>query len=271
MSKVDHKGRTKSATQPFVQVLKPTLQEPAWKALPYGARCLYITLKSFFTGSNNGRLYLSVRKAANELGASSTSTERWFQDLIKHGFIVPTAGGFLGAEGKGTATYWRLTELGFNGEQPTRDYKDWPDLKNRPPSQKKGRTVPKIGTPCPQNRDTCPQNRDGFDPITPADRPQNRDVSNLPCTEGKRTRSTANGTDPEQALVERVARLSGLSNLNMTPAAVGTALNPTTRKRLLAGLNADRLTDADLVREAVAAAKGKRCERRATRTVGPMP
>ncbi len=99
MPKADHKGRSKGATQPFVQVLKPTLQEPAWKALPYGARCLYITLKSFFTGSNNGRLYLSVRKAADELGASSTSTERWFQDLIKHGFIVPTAGGFLGAEG----------------------------------------------------------------------------------------------------------------------------------------------------------------------------
>ena len=185
MAKVDRKGRTKSATQPFVQVLKPTLQEPAWKALPYGARCLYITIKSYFMGNNNGRLYLSVRKAADELGASSTSTERWFQDLIKHGFIVPTAGGFLGAEGKGTATYWRLTELGFNGEQPTRDYKDWPDLRNKTPSQKKGQTVPKIGTPCPQNRDACPQNRDGFGPKTPDDCPQNRDVSNIPSTGGK--------------------------------------------------------------------------------------
>ncbi len=168
MAKVNSKGRAKGATQPFVQVLKPTLQEPAWKALPYGARCAYITLKSYFTGSNNGRLYLSVRKAAEELGASPTSTERWFQDLIRHGFIVPTAGGFLGTEGKGTATYWRLTELGCNGEQPTRDFKDWPDVKNRIPSLKKGQTVPKIGTPRPQNRDRCPQNRDGFDPKTPS-------------------------------------------------------------------------------------------------------
>ena len=199
MSKINAKGRAKSATAPFVQVLKPTLQEPAWKALPYGARCLYITLKSFFMGSNNGRLYLSVRKAADELGASPTSTERWFQDLIQHGFIVPTAGGFLGAEGKGTATYWRLTELGWNGQQPTRDYKDWPDLKNKTPSQKKGQTVPKIGTPRPQNRDTCPQNRDGFDPKTPSGCPQNRDVSILPSTRSKRTRSTAGGIDPEQA------------------------------------------------------------------------
>jgi len=168
MSKVDHKGRSKGATPPFVQVLKSTLKEPAWKALPYGARCLYITLKSYYMGFNNGRLFLSVRKAADELGASSTSTERWFQDLIKHGFIVSTAGGFLGAEGKGTATNWRLTELGWNGQQPTRDYKDWPDLKNKTPSLKKGQTVPKIGTPRPQNRDRCPQNRDGFDPKTPS-------------------------------------------------------------------------------------------------------
>ncbi len=182
MAKADRKGRTQGATQPFIQVLKPTLREPAWKALPYGARCLYITIKGYFMGFNNGRLYLSVGKAADELGASSTSAERWFQDLIKHGFIVPTAGGFLGAEGKGIATYWRLTELGFNGEQPTRDYKDWPDLKNITPYQKKGRTVTKIGTPCPQNRDTCPQNRDGFDPKTAADCPQNSDLSNLTFT-----------------------------------------------------------------------------------------
>ncbi len=136
MGKVDHKGRSTGATSPFVQVLKSTLQEPAWLALPYGARCTYITLKSYFTGTNNGRLFLSVRKAAEDLGASPTSTERWFRDLIAHGFIVPTGGGFLGTEGKGTATYWCLTELGHNGEQPTRDYKDWPDLKNKSPSPK---------------------------------------------------------------------------------------------------------------------------------------
>lgn len=146
MGKSDHKGRTRGATQPFVSVLKSTLQEPAWKVLPYGARCLYITLKSFYVGSNNGRLYLSVRKAADELGASSNSAERWFRNLVDHGFIVRTAGGFLGAEGKGTATYWRLTELGCNGEQPTRDYKEWPNLKQNP--------VPKIATDCPQNRYT---------------------------------------------------------------------------------------------------------------------
>ena len=197
MGKADHKGRTRGATQPFIQVLKPTLQEPAWKALPYGARCLYIAIKSYYTGSNNGRLFLSVRKAAEDMGASPNSTERWFKDLIKHGFIVATAGGFLGTEGKGTATYWRLTELGFNGEQPTRDYKDWPDLKNKTLYAKCGQTDRKIRTPCMQNADRCPENADSFGPNSPAACPENADISILPSTRGNLTRSTAGEIDPE--------------------------------------------------------------------------
>ena len=151
MAKANATGRTTGAMQPYIQVLKPTLKEPAWKALSYGARCLYITLKSYYLGDNNGRIYLGVRKAAQDLGASRSSTERWFHDLILHGFIVPTRGGFLGSNGKGTATSWRLTEIGFMGEQPTKDYKDWPNIKNRIPSQKSVQSVPKIGTGVPKN------------------------------------------------------------------------------------------------------------------------
>ncbi len=167
MSKVNATGRTTGA-QPYVQVLKPTLKEPAWKALSYGARCLYITLKSYYFGDNNGRVYLGVRKAARELGASRSSTEIWFRDLTEHGFIVSTSGGFLGSDGKGTATSWRLTELGFMGEQPTKDYKDWPNIKNRTPSRKSGQAVPKIVIPRHENRDGCHENRDGFGPKSPA-------------------------------------------------------------------------------------------------------
>ncbi len=183
MGKANAMGRTKGAMQPFVQVLKPTLQEPAWKALSYGARCLYITLKSYYLGDNNGRVYLGVRKAAQDLGASRSSTERWFHDLIQHGFIVPTRGGFLGGDGKGTATSWRLTELGFMGQQPTKDYKQWPNMKNIP-SRKSGQTVTKIGTACHENRDTCHENRDGFVPKQPSDRPENHDISIIPRGEG---------------------------------------------------------------------------------------
>ena len=159
MTKTNATGRTTGAMQPFVQVLKPTLKEPAWKALSYGARCLYITLKSYYFGDNNGRVYLGVRKAARELGASRSSTEIWFRDLTEHGFIVSTSGGFLGSDGKGTATSWRLTEIGYMGEQPTKDYKDWPSVKNRIPSQKMVHPVPKKGTGVPKNGTVFAQNR----------------------------------------------------------------------------------------------------------------
>jgi hypothetical protein len=122
--------------QPFVAVLKPTLQEPAWRALSYGARCLYITLKSFFNGRNNGQIYLGVRKAAQELNASRSSTERWFRELQEHGFIRPTQKAFLGVEGHASATYWRLTELGCMGEQPTREFKEWRPERNKDPHRK---------------------------------------------------------------------------------------------------------------------------------------
>ena len=178
-------------SQPFVAVLKPTLQEPAWKALPYGARCLYITLKSFYNGSNNGQLFLGVRKAASLLSASRSSTERWFRDLHDHGFIRPTRGAFLGADGHATATHWRLTELGCMGERPTRDYQQWAPGKNKTPHRKSGQAVPKIGTPRTENRDTRPENEDGFAQISVSDRPDYRCISIIPSTRGRSSEATS--------------------------------------------------------------------------------
>ncbi|MFZ5674408.1 MAG: hypothetical protein ACOZAM_15740 [Pseudomonadota bacterium] len=186
MAKKNRTAESWGATpsEPFVSVLKPTLQEPAWKALPYGARCLYITLKSFFNGANNGRIYLGVRKAAKELGAAQSSTERWFRDLQDFGFIRPTQGAFLGMDGRASATYWRLTELGYMGERPTREYKEWQPVKNKTPHRKSVQTVPKIGTPRTENRDTCTENRDGLSENPPPERTDFRCIDNIPWIEG---------------------------------------------------------------------------------------
>jgi hypothetical protein len=154
--RVNAKGRN-NAGPPYVQVLKPTLQEPAWKDLNYGARCLYITLKSFYNGENNGQIFLSARKAADELGTTSLSSIiKWFRELEDHGFIKPIETGHLGVEGHGLATTWRLTELGYMREQPSRDYKNWSPKKQNPvpkngtvPFQKMEHPVPENGTPVP--------------------------------------------------------------------------------------------------------------------------
>jgi len=138
-------GWDAAPSQPFVSVIKATLQEPAWKALPYGARCLYITLKTLFNGKNNGRIYLGVRKAAQELNASRSSTERWFHDLQDAGFIRPTQKAFLGVDGHASATYWRLTEVGFAGEQPTREYRQWQPKKTKSRTENRDRPSRKLG------------------------------------------------------------------------------------------------------------------------------
>jgi len=99
----------------------------AWKAMSHGAKMLYVVLKRRYNRKfhNNGRIYLSQRNAAKELGSHHNEIARWFRELRHYGFIVMTRPGGLGVEGKGKAPHWRLTELGYMKELPTQDYKRW--------------------------------------------------------------------------------------------------------------------------------------------------
>jgi hypothetical protein len=45
--------------------------------------------------------------------------------LQHYGFIVMTEAGCLGVNGKGKAPHWRLTEIGYMHEQPTKDFLKW--------------------------------------------------------------------------------------------------------------------------------------------------
>jgi hypothetical protein len=97
--------------QPFVPLLKATLDSAAWRAMSPGARSLYISLKRRVPrGRNVG--YLSYRHAAIELGSSKTRVARWYEELLHYGFIVLKRHHALGVDGKGKAAHWRLTELG---------------------------------------------------------------------------------------------------------------------------------------------------------------
>src|SRR5262249_31669189 len=48
-----------------------------------------------------------------------------FRELQYFGFIVMTEPGCLGVDGKGKAPHWRLTELGYMNDPPTRDFIRW--------------------------------------------------------------------------------------------------------------------------------------------------
>jgi hypothetical protein len=112
---------------PFVPVLIDTLDQPAWRAMGHGARMLYISLKRRYSHKlhNNGRIFLSQRKAAAELASHHNQVARWFRELQHYGWIVQQQPGFLGIEGMGQAPRWRLTELGYMRDPPTRNYMAW--------------------------------------------------------------------------------------------------------------------------------------------------
>lgn len=116
---------------PFVPLILSTVNNPAWKALSHGARSLYVALRRRYSQNlhNNGRIYLSQRGAVQEIGSHHNEIARWFRELQFYGFIVMTKGGSLGVEGKGKAPHWRLTELGYMHELPTRDFDRWTGAK----------------------------------------------------------------------------------------------------------------------------------------------
>ena len=61
MSARKHKGKL----PPFVPLIRTTLASPAWKQLSFGARSLYVVLRSYLRvdSLNNGRVFRSYRAA----------------------------------------------------------------------------------------------------------------------------------------------------------------------------------------------------------------
>ena len=88
---------------------------------------LYVALRRRYNFNihNNGKIFLSQRMAAKELNSHHNQIARWFRELQHYGFIVLSKPGCLGVEGKGKAPRWRLTELGYMRDFPTRDYEKW--------------------------------------------------------------------------------------------------------------------------------------------------
>jgi hypothetical protein len=122
-----HEKDRKNRLSPFVPLLIATLNQPAWRALSHGAQMLYVALKRRYNFNihNNGKIFLSQRMAAKELNSHHNQIARWFRELQHYGFIVLLQPGCLGVEGKGRAPRWRLTELGYMRDFPTRNYEKW--------------------------------------------------------------------------------------------------------------------------------------------------
>ena len=141
--KIYSKGRIEGRWTPIRHQM---MDSAAWKQMSMGARWLYIALVRplSFEEDNNGKIFLSARRAAEELGASQDSICFWYRELERYGFIVMTQPGTIGPNGK--ATRWRVTDVGWgklDGKsiEPTKDYLKWtgevfervrPKSENRP-------------------------------------------------------------------------------------------------------------------------------------------
>jgi hypothetical protein len=193
MSWKDHrnKGRLPAFTAMFVD----TTSSAAWRATSHGARSLFHALKRRYNRVVCGAVYLSARKAADELGSNKDYVTRWFRELQYYGFIVMMTPGHLGSEGVGKAPHWRITDEWYHDKPPTRDFHKWDGQrfheqktpshylrKKQNPVPQTGDSVspklgtvasPKLGTP---TRSTVPQTGD----IKTSEHvPQTGDISSL--------------------------------------------------------------------------------------------
>jgi hypothetical protein len=141
-NKIYSKGRIQGQ---FTAVRYEVLDSAAWKQMSMGARMLYIAMirPLSFNADNNGKIFLSTRDAAEQLGSDQGSICFWYRELEHYGFIVMTQPGAVGPNGK--AAYWRITDVGWgklDGKsiEPTKDYLKWTGEvfeRRRPKSEKR--------------------------------------------------------------------------------------------------------------------------------------
>src|SRR4051812_45241532 len=88
---VDAKGRSTGFNHPVLILRRSLVHSPQFSALSSTARSLLLELQGIYNGTNNGRLFLSVRDAAARLGlADLKAAMNAFNELETLGFISQT-------------------------------------------------------------------------------------------------------------------------------------------------------------------------------------
>lgn len=145
--------RSKENGPPFVQMFHWVTQCPAWRDLGPNGQAVYVALKRYYDGTNNGQIGFSCRQAAEAIGMSVATASRSLQDLVTHGFIVEVTKGVVGrGSGYNLATEWLLTECydDRNRTPATKQFMKWAKTENTvsnsgpsvSPAQRSGRIVP---------------------------------------------------------------------------------------------------------------------------------
>ncbi|GAA6202480.1 helix-turn-helix domain-containing protein [Aquicoccus sp. SU-CL01552] len=104
---------------------------PAWKALSFPARDAYFHLRvrcfaeAKNSHNNNGEVYRSLRKLAEDMGCSVKTAGAALADLQAKGWIVCTNPWQRGTDGTGKTATFRLTMLPAGKREATREPERW--------------------------------------------------------------------------------------------------------------------------------------------------
>lgn len=161
----NHKGR--STTERFVSLPYWMLQSPAWRSLSPVARSVFVELAAIYNGSNNGRLALSARDAAERVCCSKNTAARAFAELIQKGFVDLCSRGHFDRKTPHAAEY-RLTlhPCDRSGERSSKRFMSWhPDQPKSVAGPTRGTAGVTSGTVTNLTKENCrelslPRDRD---------------------------------------------------------------------------------------------------------------
>ena len=84
--------KPKKRVDPYVIIGSEILVTEAYKALSYSARAMLVELLHFYTGTNNGRIFIAP-EMLRDRGFSKNTATKAFRELCAIGFIYMTRRG----------------------------------------------------------------------------------------------------------------------------------------------------------------------------------
>ena len=139
---------TKKQSEPFVMLGSEMLNSPAYRDLSFSARSMLIEVLHFYSGKNNGRIWLAPL-VLSERGFSKNTASRALKELREHGFVYMTK---RGGNQRGGCSWFALTWLKIDKAEGQHlehfkksAYLSWESLPKKIKGSKFGIGCPKIG------------------------------------------------------------------------------------------------------------------------------
>jgi hypothetical protein len=131
------KDKSKKLRTTFAAIYTDVLESPAWREMTPVMRNAHLEMKAIYNRNTEGPVFMSERKLAKLINVARETASIALAGLEHYGFIRKVRGGYLGADGCGLATEWRMTDERYLGESATLDFKRWAGVVLVPPAKKK--------------------------------------------------------------------------------------------------------------------------------------